>query len=60
MSHTCNCGSDHDTSELGVQYSLYEKIDTSKVQCLNESEEGSGVKIFKKWEDRLDRTQVLF
>ncbi|XP_020283176.1 PITH domain-containing protein GA19395 [Pseudomyrmex gracilis] len=59
MSHICDCGNNRDTPELSIQYSLYTKIDTNKVQCLNESEEGSGVKIFKKWEDRLDRTQYV-
>jgi len=38
--------------------SLYQKIDVEKLQCLNESEEGSGKTVFKPWEDRLDRTKV--
>ncbi|XP_072742578.1 PITH domain-containing protein CG6153 [Anoplolepis gracilipes] len=60
MGHRCNCGSTHDTIELGVNYnSLYEKIDKDKIECLNESEEGSGVKVFKKWEERLDRSKYV-
>lgn len=55
----CNCGSAHDTTELGVNYNLYEKIDKDKVQCLNEDEEGSGVKVFKTWENRLDKSEVF-
>lgn len=54
----CNCGSAHDTAELGISYNLYEKIDTDKVQCLNEHEEGSGARVFKTWEERLDRSEV--
>ena len=39
-------------------YSLYQKIDTEKLQCLNEAEEGSGKTVFKPWDERLDRTKV--
>ena len=38
--------------------SLYQKIDTEKLECLNESEEGAGKTVFKAWEDRLDRDKV--
>lgn len=58
----CNHGHhDHDHSssdELGIQYNLYEKINKDNVQCLNESVEGSGKKVFKPWDKRLDRTDV--
>ncbi|XP_029156839.1 PITH domain-containing protein CG6153 [Nylanderia fulva] len=59
MEHQCNCGSAHDAIELGVSYTLYEKIDKDRVECLNENEEGSGVKVFKTWEERLDRTKFV-
>ena len=43
----------------GAAYcSLYQRIDTEKVQCLNESIDGSGVTVFKPWEDRLDVSKV--
>jgi len=58
MEHRCNCGSAHDTTELGVSYNLFEKIDKDSVECLNEHEEGSGARVFKTWEERLDRSQV--
>lgn len=58
MEHRCNCGSAHDTTELGISYNLYAKIDKDRVQCLNEHEEGSGAKVFKTWEERLDRSLV--
>lgn len=41
------------TSDLGIAYSLYSRIDIDKLQCLNESTEGSGKKIFKAWDKRL-------
>lgn len=59
MEHQCNCGSAHDTTELGINYNLYEKIDKERVECLNEDEEGSGVKVFKTWEERLDKSEVI-
>ncbi|XP_011873277.1 PREDICTED: PITH domain-containing protein CG6153 isoform X1 [Vollenhovia emeryi] len=59
MEHRCNCGSLHDTAELGVSYNLYEKIDKDRVECLNEHEEGCGAGVFKTWEERLDRSQYV-
>ena len=38
--------------------SLYQKIDTEKLQCLNEAEEGSGKKVFRPWDERLDKSKV--
>lgn len=38
--------------------SLYQKIDTENLQCLNEAEEGSGKAVFKPWDERLDRSKV--
>lgn len=54
--HDCGEGCSHgtdSTGDLGVAYSLYTKIDIDKVECLNESSEGSGKKIFKSWDKRL-------
>ena len=44
--------------DMGVQYSLYQKIDLDEVECLNESSEKSGKTVFKPWEQRLDREKV--
>ncbi len=33
-------------------------IDTAGVQCLNEKNPGSILKVFKAWENRLDKTEV--
>lgn len=44
----------NDTEDLGILYSLYSKIDLSKVECLNEKTESSGKTVFKPWEDRLN------
>uniref|UniRef100_A0ABD2W769 PITH domain-containing protein n=1 Tax=Trichogramma kaykai TaxID=54128 RepID=A0ABD2W769_9HYME len=59
MEHQCQCGHAHDETNLGVQYSLHEKIDLQNVECLNEVVEGSGAKIFKSWENRLDHTEYV-
>ncbi|XP_026477915.1 PITH domain-containing protein GA19395-like [Ctenocephalides felis] len=53
--HSCEGDHKHDnTPEMGLQYSLYEKIDTENLECLNETNEGSGKTIFKPWEERLN------
>lgn len=54
----CDCGNSHDDIELGIEYNLYQKIDKDYVECLNEYEEGSGVKVFKPWEERLSHDKV--
>ncbi|KAJ9582831.1 hypothetical protein L9F63_022827 [Diploptera punctata] len=53
--HGCDGDHNHDeTPEMGLQYSLYSKIDIGNLECLNEKVEGSGKSVFKPWEDRLD------
>lgn len=54
----CEHEAQEQPSDLGVAYSLYTKIDTENVQCLNEAVEGSGKTIFKPWEKRLDINEV--
>lgn len=44
--------------EVGIQYSLYTKIDMMNLECLNEVEEGSGKTIFKPYEERLHFDKV--
>ena len=58
MEQQCQCGNMHNEGELGLQYNLYQKIDLPNVECLNEAEEGSGVKVFKPWEERLSGSGV--
>ena len=36
-------------------FSLYQKIDLTNLECLNESEEGSGKRVFRPWQNRLDK-----
>lgn len=43
-----------DPLETGIQYSLYQKIDFENLETLNEEEEGSGKKVFKAYNDRLN------
>jgi hypothetical protein len=67
MSHSHNHGGHcaheavdvDDPLELGIQYSLYSKIDMINLEVLNESEEGSGKKVFKPFEERLNFTNYV-
>lgn len=57
--HSCEGDHKHNESpEMGVQYSLYLKIDKENVECLNETVEGSGKAVFKPWEERLNLDTV--
>ncbi|KAL3281721.1 hypothetical protein HHI36_004925 [Cryptolaemus montrouzieri] len=49
----------HDSPEMGVEYSLYTKINKDNLECLNEDTEGSGKTIFKPWEERLNFNTVV-
>ena len=49
----------HDGPESGIEYSLYTKIDTENLECLNEHIDGAGRTVFKPWEDRLIRTKYV-
>lgn len=44
--------------EIGIHYSLYEKIDMNNVECLNEELEGSGKTVFKPYNERLNHDKV--
>lgn len=46
--------------EMGIQYSLYSKIDMVNLECLNEVIEGSGKFVFKPYEGRLDFSKVIY
>lgn len=46
--------------EIGIQYSLYKKIDIDNLECLNESSEGSAKLVFKPYEERLNFDTVKF
>uniref|UniRef100_A0A915CUB6 PITH domain-containing protein n=1 Tax=Ditylenchus dipsaci TaxID=166011 RepID=A0A915CUB6_9BILA len=49
---------EHGSGE-GMQYNLNNFIIKEKVVCLNESTEGSGVRVFKSWDERNDRTSFV-
>lgn len=57
-SHSCGGCHHHEQQDPAVLWSLYKKIDLHKVQCMNESEDGSGKEVFKAWEQRLDKNKV--
>lgn len=50
--------SEIDPLEMGIQYSLYSKIDMDNMECLNEEVDGSGRFVFKPYEKRLDFDKV--
>ena len=57
-------GCDHGKSglsgeEFGIQYSLYQKIDSVNVTCLNEEIDNSGKDVFKSWTERKNREKVI-
>lgn len=52
----CSHGDNAQENSLG--YSLYQKINTQDVECLNERIDGSGVKVFKAWSDRFNENIV--
>ena len=56
----CSHEHDHDVpdDQRGDQFSLYLKIDDHRIQCLNESVEGSGKDVFKPWDQRLETDKV--
>lgn len=58
-SHSCEGDANKDeTPEMGMEYSLYTKIDLENMECLNEKVPLSGKSVFKPWEDRLDFEKV--
>jgi hypothetical protein len=66
MAHSCGghgCGGDHnhmdDSPEMGVEYSLYTKIDKENLTCLNEAVDGAAKTIFKPWHERLNLETVF-
>ena len=54
------CEGEHEPAERGLEYALYQRIDTEKLQCLNESREGDGKLVFKAWDQRTDREKVKY
>lgn len=62
--HGAGCGCDHGKSgetgeELGVAYSLHQRIDFPNLTCLNETIDNSGRTVFKAWENRLDKVEFV-
>lgn len=47
-----------DTPEMGIEYSLFKKIDSDNLECLNEKIQHSGKDVFKSWENRLNTDKV--
>ena len=49
----------HEHEHEGDLYTLYSKIDLNRLECLNESIDGSAKHIFKPHHDRLSSDKVL-
>lgn len=58
--HNCNKAvCDHESAnDYREEWSLNSRIDTENLQCLNERVDGSCKKIFRPWDDRLNRNYV--
>ena len=60
------CSSEHDhdhdddNSNNASKYSLYLKIDTARLDCLNELLVDSGKTVFKPWDERLTTDKVYY
>jgi len=62
--HAHDGGCDHGEAgqlgeEIGVAYSLFQRIDFNNLTCLNEAEEDSAKKIFKPYERRLEKDDFV-
>lgn len=42
-----------DHGDDSTAFSLYQRIDTANVECLNELVDGSGARVFKPWSERM-------
>lgn len=54
----CNHGDDAAES-FQSGYSLYQKINTVNLECLNEKLDGSGAKVFKPWTERFNAEEFV-
>jgi hypothetical protein len=58
--HNCNkCTCDHEPTNESVEWSIFSRIDTDNLQCLNEAVDESCKKIFRPWEERLSKDYVV-
>jgi len=59
-SHSCGGGCDHDENfEIATDFLLHTKITPRGFECLGEEDDGSGIKVFKNYENRTDRTDFV-
>ena len=55
----CDHSGDATDETSATAFSLYSKIDTTNLECLNELVDGTGVKVFKPWSERLCRSDYV-
>ena len=61
--HNCNkstCDHQSAASDDSAEWNLFHKIDLDNLQCLNEEIDGSCRKIFRPWDDRLNKDNVIY
>lgn len=60
--HNCNKSiCDHESAnDYTEEWNLNSRIDIQNVQCLNERVDGSAKKIFRSWDERLNRNYVIY
>ena len=59
--HNCNkttCDHQSAASDDSAEWNLFYKIDLDSLQCLNEETDGSCKKIFRNWDERLNKEHV--
>jgi hypothetical protein len=59
--HNCNkanCDHQPSSEDIVSESNLLSKIDLENLQCLNEEIDGSCKKVFRSWDDRLNREHV--
>ena len=55
----CGCSHESKTEDMAVLYNLYSKIEKDNLECLNESQEGSGKLVFRPWDERMLKDKVF-
>lgn len=59
-SHSCAGGCDHDdVFEIATDFVLHTKITVAGFECLGEEDDGSGIKVFKNYDERTNKSDFV-